>query len=88
MTALPWFGNGRGWPALKAIEDNLASWRKVPVQILWGMQDWCFHGDILKVWESLLPEAEVRRFEDAGHYLLEDAGPEVLGSIRDFADSP
>ena len=51
----------------------------------WSMeQDWCFHEGILKTWQSILPDAEVQRFDDAGHYLLEDAGEAVTGAIRQF----
>lgn len=76
----------RSWETLKSVEDSLSNWRNVPVQILWGMQDWCFHQKILKEWESILPGATIHRFEDAGHYLMEDAGDEVIAALQEFAD--
>jgi haloalkane dehalogenase len=71
---------------LKSVEDSLSNWRNIPVQILWGMQDWCFHQNILKVWESILPDATIHRFENAGHYLMEDAGDAVIAALREFSD--
>ncbi len=75
------------WNALKEIEAGLPRWRKIPVQILWGMQDWCFHEEFLKAWQEILPEAEVSEFPKAGHYVLEDAGEVALQLIAGFAAS-
>ncbi len=33
---------------------------------------------------AAFPAAEVHRFPDAGHYVLEDAGEEILPLVRDF----
>ena len=59
----------------------------MPVQIIWGMQDWCFHTNILKRWQEILPEAEVHQLENAGHYLLEDASEEAINLIRYFTST-
>lgn len=72
------------WNTLKRIEESLPFWRDKPVQILWGMQDWCFHPGILAEWEKRLPEATVYRFAEAGHYLMEDAGDAIYPAIREF----
>ncbi|MGA1204593.1 MAG: alpha/beta fold hydrolase [Opitutales bacterium] len=72
------------WNTLKSIEASLPEWKKVPVQIIWGMRDWCFHGGILDRWEEILPGARVHRFERAGHYLLEDAGEAIIPLVRNF----
>ena len=72
------------WSTLKAIEGSLPYWRDKPVQVLWGMQDWCFHAGILAEWEKRLPDAKVYRFAEAGHYLMEDAGDAIYPVIRGF----
>ena len=75
----------RSWSTLSAIAQSLPQWRQRPVQIIWGMQDWCFHTGILARWQEILPEAAVHRFDNAGHYLFEDAGEQILPLIRDLA---
>ena len=82
---IPMHRSHPSWRALRDIEDGLDQWRQVPVQIIWGMHDWCFHPRILACWEAILPDASIHRLESAGHYLLEDAGEEVLSLVRDFA---
>jgi haloalkane dehalogenase len=84
---IPMRPSHKSWETLKALEVSLARWREVPVQILWGMQDWCFHDKILNVWESILPDANVHRYEDAGHYLMEDSGEEIIPELKAFSES-
>jgi haloalkane dehalogenase len=74
----------RSWSTLKGIENSISHWRDKPVQIFWGMQDWCFHAGILAEWERRLPEAKVYRFAEAGHYLMEDAGEAIYPVIQEF----
>lgn len=81
---IPMRSSHPSWQTLKAVENSLDRWRGTPVQILWGLRDWCFHEPILREWERRFPGAEVHRFNDAGHYVLEDAGAEVLARIRDM----
>ena len=72
------------WKTLVDIEEGLEQWRDKKVQIIWGMKDWCFHEGILNEWIKRLPEVSVHRLENASHYLMEDAGPEVTELIRVF----
>jgi haloalkane dehalogenase len=74
------------WETLKNLENSLEKWRHGRVRILWGSQDWCFHERILRVWESILPDAEVQRFSEAGHYLMEDAGDAIIPEVRKFLE--
>ena len=48
------------------------------------MQDWVFTPTILRGWRERMPRAEVRPQDDAGHLVMEDAGPEVLDALRDL----
>lgn len=75
------------WQCLYEIGDSISRWRKHPVQIIWGMQDWCFHTGILDEWQRRLPEAVVHRIDDAGHYLIEDAPETVIGLLSEFLAS-
>lgn len=82
---IPMSPHHRSWPVLQSIEASLGDWNATPVQIIWGMQDWCFHGNFLKRWREILPAAQVHELENAGHYLLEDCGEEAFRLIRDFS---
>ena len=66
------------------VQANLPAFRQTPTLILWGDRDFVFDHHFLREWQNILPEAEVRQFPNAGHYVLEDAGPEILPLIQDF----
>jgi haloalkane dehalogenase len=66
------------------VQERLIIFRKTPTLILWGEKDFVFDHHFLAVWEKLLPDAEVHRFPDAGHLVLEDKGEEILPIIRQF----
>ncbi len=55
-----------------------------PVLICWGARDFVFDDHFLRVWQQKLPHAEVHRFADAGHYVLEDAGDEIEALVLKF----
>jgi len=57
-----------------------------PILICWGMHDFVFDSDYLAEWQRRFPDAEVHRFPDAGHYVLEDASEEIIDRIRSFLD--
>lgn len=56
----------------------------VPKLILWGEKDFCFNGEFLKEWQSVYPEAQVKTYPDAGHYLIEDETQDVCQRIEQF----
>ncbi|MFA7230226.1 MAG: alpha/beta fold hydrolase [Victivallaceae bacterium] len=72
------------YEVLLEIEHGLWMFRELPVAIAWGMRDWCFSKRFLNRWKLYYPQAEVLELEDAGHYLLEDAGDEVIKFIHRF----
>ena len=66
------------------VQDGLDRFRDVPMLICWGRR-------ILSSIDTSSPsgggasrDAEVHRFADAGHYVLEDAGEEIIPLVRDF----
>ncbi len=70
---------------LAEIESQLQVFRDRPVQLLWGMQDFCFTPHFLSRWlGEFFPHADVRRIEAAGHYIVEDAPEEVLQTLEGF----
>lgn len=72
------------YQTLTHIEQRLAGLRSKPVCLIWGMRDWCFTPDFLDRFLEFLPEAEVHRIPDAGHYLVEDAHEKIAPLIEDF----
>lgn len=76
-----------GDPSYGLVADThagLTQFRDRPILICWGMQDFVFDPDYLEAWRAIYPDAEVRTYADAGHYVLEDAGTEVIAEIRRF----
>jgi haloalkane dehalogenase len=76
----------RAYDLVTEVQDNLSRFSSTPTLICWGMKDFIFDSDILDRWIEIWPHAEVHRFEDAGHYLLEDAGEEVAAIVRRFLE--
>lgn len=72
------------YPVLKEIAASLPGFRDRPILICWGARDFCFSEWYLDEWKARFPEAEVHRFEDAGHYVVEDAHERILPLIRGF----
>ena len=55
-----------------------------PCLIAWGEKDFVFDAPFLNKWLEYFPEAEVHRFPDCGHYVLEDGGPALIDTISNF----
>jgi haloalkane dehalogenase len=66
------------------VENGLHRFCQVPLLICWGDKDFVFDGDFLNEWIRRFPEAQVHRFPDAGHYVLEDAAEEIIPLVQDF----
>ena len=56
------------------------------MMICWGLKDFVFDVHFLNEWVKRFPAAAVHRYEDAGHYILEDAGQEIVPLIQQFLD--
>jgi len=72
------------WKVLEEIEAGLPSLADRPVQMIWGMKDWCFRPECLDRLLVSFPDAEVHRLEAAGHYVIEDEPENVVGLIQKF----
>jgi cis-3-alkyl-4-acyloxetan-2-one decarboxylase len=73
-----------GYEIVQAVQDNVKQFSDTPILICWGMKDFVFEPYFLKLWEENLLHAEVHRYDDCGHYILEDAQDEVVPLITDF----
>jgi haloalkane dehalogenase len=76
--------NDPGFDIVKDVESKLSEFRRCPTLICWGMRDFVFDPTFLATWRRHLPEAKVVEFADCGHYILEDAGPEVVREVQQF----
>jgi haloalkane dehalogenase len=81
---IPLQAGDRSYALVSQVQERLALFRQTPTIILWGEKDFVFDRHFLAVWEKTLPEAQVHRFPNAGHLVLEDAGAEILPLIRQF----
>jgi len=69
---------------LQSIASGLRRFASTPVSILWGERDWCFTPRFRLLWQERWPQAEVHRFDDAGHWVCEDAGERVVRALREW----
>lgn len=67
------------WSQREKIKDK-------PALILWGMKDIAFREKELKKWSDLFTNREVVKFEDAGHFLQEEKGGELVPYIEEFLE--
>jgi haloalkane dehalogenase len=74
----------RGFDLVHEVAGGLQRFASLPMLICWGEHDFVFDHHFLDQWRRYFPYAEVHRFADAGHYVLEDAGDEILSLMRDF----
>jgi pimeloyl-ACP methyl ester carboxylesterase len=84
---IPLAPSDRAYPEITRIEEGLAAFRATPALICWGMKDFVFDRHFLAEWERRLPDADVHRFERAGHYVLEDEGDAISQLVRRFLDA-
>ena len=63
---------------LARTESRLPLLADKPTLVCWGMRDPVFDEVVLDHLLTLLPRAEVHRYADAGHYVLEDAADRIV----------
>jgi len=70
---------------VNAIDARLPLLAGRPTLICWGARDFVFTvGDFLTGWRQRFPKAQVHVFEDAGHYIVEDAHERILPLVEAF----
>jgi len=87
MQDIPLSPKDRAWPLLDAAGRALSGFADRPAFIGWGLRDFVFDQHFLARFQADLPDAEVLAFDDAGHYLLEDAHERLVPAIRQFLDA-
>lgn len=72
------------WELIQQIDAGLPALADKPMAIYWGRRDFCFHDGFLEGWRQRFPNAEVQAFDDAGHFVVEDAGERIVPHLRRF----
>ena len=75
-----------GFDLVTQVEASLDKFKDFPVLICWGMRDFVFDHHFLAEWVRRFPKAEIHRFAEAGHYVLEDAGAEIVPLVEKFLE--
>ena len=58
-----------------------------PCKAFWGMKDFVFTESYLRKWNQHIPSLGIKKYMEAGHWLLEDARPDVFNDIKAFLAS-
>lgn len=81
---IPLASGDRAYATVLATENALATLKDKPMMIAWGAKDFVFDDRFLDEWRCRFPDADVNYFDDAGHYVLEDAGDRIIPLIETF----
>jgi pimeloyl-ACP methyl ester carboxylesterase len=81
---IPLGPSDRGFDLVCEVAEGLHRFAGLPMLLCWGEQDFVFDHFFLDEWCRRFPAAEVHRFPEAGHFVLEDAGAAILPLLRDF----
>lgn len=73
-----------GFDILINTAERLHLLQDKPCLIAWGERDFVFDTPFLNKWLEYFPEAQLHRFPDCGHYVLEDGGPDLIDKISRF----
>ncbi len=66
------------------VDKTIGQFADTPMLVCWGMQDFVFDEHFLKEWQTRFPQAKFHQFDDAGHYILEDAAEDVIPLVQQF----
>lgn len=71
------------------IGEKMNQFADRPGLIIWGEKDFCFTPFYRKEFEKRFPDAQVHRFEDSNHWVIEDAHERIIPLMRTFlAENP
>ncbi|RII25213.1 MAG: alpha/beta hydrolase [Geobacter sp.] len=83
---IPLTPGDRNYDLVSNVAKGLDGFKNLPMLICWGELDFVFDLHFLNEWQRRFPAAEVHRFHDCGHYILEDARDEIVPLIAAFLD--
>lgn len=71
---------------LRDLEASLPDFANTPVQLIWGMKDWCFRPECLRRFQAVWPHAFTAELPTTGHYVMEDSPEETLATMESFLE--
>jgi len=83
---IPLSPGDRTYDLVSSVAKGLDQFHDLPMIILWGERDFVFDRHFLAEWQRRFPKAEVHRYPDAGHYILEDMKKEAVPLIAEFLE--
>ena len=85
---IPFDSSHPSYSNMLEMADGLPKLSHVPVQIVWGLKDLCFHREMLNKVAQHFPQAAICEIPEASHLVLEDA-PELANRvISEFLRAP
>lgn len=81
---IPWDSSHPTYAEMLFLAEKLPSLSQVPVKIIWGLRDPCFHREMLTKVAHHFPQADVLEIADASHLVLEDAPELVCSEVAAF----
>lgn len=66
------------------LAEGFRSMSSIPIKIVWGLKDPCFHPYMLKKVAAHFPHAEIVEIAEAGHLVLDDAPDIACPEIKSF----
>lgn len=81
---IPMHAGHPSYATLVRLEERLHTLSSLPIALVWGMRDWCFTPAMLARFQQFFPNAESHRFDDAGHYVIEDAHERIVPLLEAF----
>ena len=72
------------YATLVEVETGLQRLQGHPLLLIWGERDWCFTPAFREEFQRRFPQAEALPLPHAGHYVFEDALPDVLKGMEGF----
>ena len=69
---------------MNRMEENLKILKDKPIMVFWGLKDFVFTTPVLHKWQEFFPNMKYKQYEDAGHYVLEDAYERIIPEMDKF----
>lgn len=80
---IPWLPDHPSLETLNTIGEKAFILCNKKIKFFWADDDFRYKFDVLKAWRKVLPNAHYKRYQTAGHLLLEDSS-EAIRDIRTF----
>lgn len=84
---IPFNSDHPTYPEMLSIAESLPRFHGIPIQIIWGLKDPCFHREMLTKIARHFPRAHVLEIPNASHLVLEDAPELVISTIERFLEA-